>query len=265
MTEREKRGGRVPEPTVCCIMLTRDRPAMTARAVASFRAQTYERKRLLVYDTGKLEYSSGFGCGPEVYHVWAKDRGAIGELRNHANGHWTGYDLEKSDIIAHFDSDDWSHPQRLAEQVALLQSSGADCVGYNDALCWDTRISVNLVDPLEDDYVLTRKAWLYANHVPPTYALGGSFCYWRRVWEAHPFEALNHGEDERWRTKIRSLGVSSFAESRGPNWNVLPRFIIGVHGDQTSSYNMAGLLVSYRRVPEWDGYCAARMALEVRA
>jgi hypothetical protein len=39
------------EPTVCCIMLTKDRPALAARAVRCFRQQTYERKRLLIVNS----------------------------------------------------------------------------------------------------------------------------------------------------------------------------------------------------------------------
>ena len=38
-------------PSVCAIMLANGRPEMVARAVKSFRAQTFRNKRLLVYDT----------------------------------------------------------------------------------------------------------------------------------------------------------------------------------------------------------------------
>ncbi len=40
----------MPEPLVCCVMLTRDRPEMVKRAVDSFRSQTYKRKKLLIYN-----------------------------------------------------------------------------------------------------------------------------------------------------------------------------------------------------------------------
>ena len=41
-------------------MLTRDRPEMAKRAVASFRAQTYGNKLLLIYDTSTVEISDNF-------------------------------------------------------------------------------------------------------------------------------------------------------------------------------------------------------------
>lgn len=266
------------EPTVACVMLTKDRAQMAARAVAAFRAQTYPNRVLIIYDSAE-EQDQGLKSQAIAWNsidYWHRPaKGAtIGELRNRANS--VARLVMGARIIAHWDSDDISYPNRLAEQVVLLQSSGADCVGYNAALCWDTRPrwtdgrgNWSPVQTLTCDREVPRnEAWLYANHVPPTYALGASFCYWRRVWEAHPFDAINHGEDERWRTKIRSVGVSSISASAhyvSSNRIGEPRFIIGVHGGNTSPYNMAGLPASYRRVPEWDSYCAAQMALEVRA
>ena len=40
------------------------------------------------------------------------------------------------DILIHWDDDDYSHPNRIAEQVALLKSSGADVVGFSEMLSW---------------------------------------------------------------------------------------------------------------------------------
>ena len=44
----------VSRPTVCCVMLVNGREAMVKRAIASFRAQTYERKRLLIVYSGDV-------------------------------------------------------------------------------------------------------------------------------------------------------------------------------------------------------------------
>ena len=124
-------------------MLTRDRPEMAKRAVASFRAQTYENACLLMFNTGcDMPGLSSLGrpSTRKVVH-WHRPEYAgktIGELRNlaiQAEHEWWGF---KSDIIAHFD-DDLSHPNRLAEQVALLQQSGADAVGYGSAVLGHAR------------------------------------------------------------------------------------------------------------------------------
>ncbi len=46
-------------PTVACVMLVNGRPDMVKRAVASFRAQTYENSKLLIWDTGERGPSLG--------------------------------------------------------------------------------------------------------------------------------------------------------------------------------------------------------------
>ena len=70
-------------PLVCAIMLTRDRPAMAARAVECFRRQTYERKFLVVFDTSK--HVVALTQFPESEgHCWLPELRAksIGALRN---------------------------------------------------------------------------------------------------------------------------------------------------------------------------------------
>jgi hypothetical protein len=133
----------VSDPLVTCVLLTADRPAMTNRSVRCFLSQTYERKALLIFDSGvdglpprrgaALVYDEGQSPGESIIYTDAQRfRGSsIGALRNAANELCAG-----TDIIAHWDSDDWSHPYRLAEQVNLLQASQADAVGYHDMLMW---------------------------------------------------------------------------------------------------------------------------------
>src|SRR6266568_2655786 len=80
-------GNMPPDPTICAIMLTRDRPAMAARAVESFRRQTYERKRLLVVNSGPspiLPRDSDCDEWPQESEPCfiGCDAKSIGELRN---------------------------------------------------------------------------------------------------------------------------------------------------------------------------------------
>src|SRR6185369_11808099 len=120
------------QPLVVGVMLTADRHDMTRRAIASFEAQTYERKCLLVLDSGREPLNLPTNIR-QIYKHMPGVKLTVGELRNVANAMAGG-----ADIIAHFDSDDWSHPRRLEEQVALLQASGADVVGYNEILFWES-------------------------------------------------------------------------------------------------------------------------------
>lgn len=261
--------GPIQAPTVCCVLLTRDRPAMAARAVASFRAQTYERKKMIVIDTSPAPIDIN---GPHVtilHNPLTRDF-TIGELRNTAASYAAKRLAEQPDIIAHWDDDDWSHPNRLAEQVALLQC-GADLVGYNDCLFWDTRMDHVYFG---GNYHFLCAAWLYRNPIP-SYVLGTSMMYWRRTWEAHPFDAVSHGEDERFRLKCgKVVGVSSLgtidddthiltpAEFRAAQ---APKMVCSIHGANTSPFDPARSPAMCRRVPQWDAYCARVMALEVRA
>jgi len=227
-------------PSVACIMLTKDRGWMNRRAIESFRSQAYENKGLLVLDTGDTSWGEHIAWRENELHWGVKAPSmTIGELRNYANEYVTTWPIGSVDIFAHWDSDDWSHPQRLTEQVALLQASRADCVGYNCALFWDTRNG--------------GEAWLY-RFPNPMYALGASLMYWRKTWERNTFDRVNTGEDERFTKRCKTVGVDSM--------EAVPRVIFGVHGGNTSgAYDFTKRNGNFKRVPEWDAYCRKEMEL----
>lgn len=220
------------EPLVVCVMLTRDRPQMAKRAVECFRSQTYQDKRLYVYDSGSVP---SIDCLPDrypdfgiVYHRTAAGERTIGNLRNDANG-WacSGEGIARPDILIHFDDDDFSHSDRIAEQVALLQSSGKQVVGYRDMLFWRTHgefdafayrdrairkerfVRAMQLQSAEGGWTKEAlasidvpwpppKGWLEElrkfngeawlySNADPRFCLGTSLCYYRAVWEAKPF------------------------------------------------------------------------------
>jgi hypothetical protein len=229
------------EPLVCCVMLTRDRPEMAARAVRSFWAQTYERKRLLIFDSGveplKIVQVDG------IFHADEPGRGSasIGALRNHANAYTNPHALN-CDVILHWDDDDWSHPARITEQVELLQTSDADAVGYWDMLFWRTR---------------DETAWRYTNR-RCSYIVGTSLCYWRRTWERKPFKDIPHnhvgGREDSLFVQGLNVATASCMEAD-------PRMIASIHGGNLTPYQPEAAPFNYRRVPEWDAYCRERMTL----
>lgn len=229
------------EPIVCAILLTADRPEFTKRAVRCFQAQTYERKFLVILDTSE-GYGSDTIRANVVCYTRPQFRGrTIGDLRNIANGINEG-----TDIICHWDSDDYSHPNRITEQVALLQSSGKEVVGYRDMLFW--RLKYNPLRPTP-----VGEAWLFT-HPDPRYCLGTSLCYWRKTWERKPFKDLpkpgSTGEDWEFLNGLDSLGVSCIGE------NEMPLMIASIHGGNTSGqYLDIERSSSWERVPAYDGYC----------
>lgn len=253
------------EPSVYCVMLTRDRRDMARKAVEYFIAQTYARKRLVVLESVTSSASGYYfaHARPNSKHIgWGdadsgadvvihsasslglKDNLTIGQLRQVVN---LGAQRLGADIIAHWDDDDYSHPNRIAEQVALLQSSGADAVGYSEMLFWDMRPGA------------FAGAWLYRHPDPNYYCLGTSLCYWRKTWEHKPFEATSRGEDRRFITGLKTAAVT--ANPWGPTDSFgAPAMIARIHGGNTCSRIEAGS-EEWKRVPEWDDYCRQVMTL----
>lgn len=257
------------ELTVCCVMLTADRPHLARRAVESFRSQTYPAKQLLIWDNGAEMQPDLEAEDDGIYWVSAT-RQTVGGLRNNVNCFWTEFPIlihcpaslraakqlnREFPILIHWDSDDYSHPNRIAEQVELLQSSGADCVGYREMLFWKQPDG---------------EAWLYSNR-DPRYCLGTSLCYWRKTWERKPFEATSQGEDHLFTLGLKCVSVTSiFDVHNDPYIDVLPtgeadktpRMIARIHAGNTSNAYDPGVMrksAEWKRVPEWDEYCRGVM------
>lgn len=263
---------------------------MAARAVRSFRAQTYANKRLLIVNSGhhgpittEAEQSCEVGGIIEPCFVGI-DGWTIGQLRNHAckyaSHHYTTSDT-RPEIFAHFDDDDLSHPARIAEQVALLTASGADCVGYQDMLFWRSVSDICYCKCAPPSGALIQCAnprchetWLYAGGTP-NYILGTSMMYTRKAWERRPFLNESAGVEEKW---CRDSGLNIVAVSSLPTWSKMaepapserwkyePRMIASIHGANTSTgYNIEEYVrlgsQQWKRAPEFDSYCREAMKL----
>jgi glycosyltransferase involved in cell wall biosynthesis len=255
-------------------MLTKNRPAMARQAVECFRSQTYGNKGLLILDTGRRqgahEYMGRGGSRDNERMFWNPSAiETIGELRNIAA---VAAGIGTTDILIHWDDDDWSHPDRIAEQVALLESSGADVVGYNEMLFWRGHSEPG------NEINGTAEAWMYSNR-NPTYALGTSLAYWRRTWAARPFKETSVGEDCDFLRGRKVTAVSSVLESDKLLlsmiddaakehgiihhdtgwWSPRPIMIARIHAGNTSNAYGAPRMrhaKEWERAPEWDSYCA---------
>lgn len=240
---------------VCAVCVTANRLDFTRAAIADFRAQSYPNKRLVVWDTsdtGDVHAALIEDMRDREYYLHDSERLVIGQLRNRANSYaCSGEGFAIPDVLLHLDSDDRNHPNRIAEQVALLQSSGADCVGYDEMLFWR--------EPGHEP----GEAWLYQN-ADTRYALGTSLAYWRHVWERRPFEATSIGEDDRF---LRGLKVVSVSAKHTPPDEGQPRMIARIHpGNTSTAYKPEAMAretaktdAMWKRVPEWDSYCAETM------
>jgi hypothetical protein len=233
---------------------------MAKRAVECFREQRYENKRMLIYDSGDICLEPQNDIFGSIVHVYAKPRGrTIGRLRNDANRLAVECDTE---VLIHLDDDDWSGPERFAEQVDLLQSTGADVCGYNEAVFWNCRMCDrhDCQDPNPHGADGTG-AWLYCDNRTDR-AIGSSLCYTRSFWEKYPFaDGPKPGVSSEYYEFIRAgktVAVSSIKDGE-------PRLICSIH---SSNHNLAhyehllaaakdGRTNSWTRAPQFDNLCRA--------
>lgn len=161
-------------------MPTRNRRRVVEQAIACFLAQDYPDRELVIVDNGEPIYDIVPQSPTIRYeHVGGRHR-STGWMRNRA------CEMARGEVIAHWDDDDFSGPQRLSEQVEVLQQSRCSATGYNVLpFAWDDG----------------QRAWLYLGS--SGYACGTSLCYLRSYWAGHQFKDLLVGEDNEF---IRGMG-----------------------------------------------------------
>lgn len=203
---------------VACIMPTMpSRKEQARRAMRCFEQQTYENRLLIISESSAKQ--------------------TIGERRNEL----CEQACSEASIIAHWDDDDWSHPNRLTEQVSFLLQANADATGYNEMLF------VREADGT---------AWNYSSK-RPNYAVGTSLIYWARTWMKKPFPKLpaargGTGEDTEWCHNLTIVARSSIIG------DAEPRMIATIHSDNSMPYDPEFLIAhgarEWRRGAAWDSW-----------
>ena len=125
-------------PMVSCLMVTRDRPALAARAVECFLAQSYPNRELVVIDGGESDQlQQGFEAinyPPIKAHREHQAGRSMGELRNLAVKKASGR------YLCIWDDDDLYDPDRLSVQMGAITALSADaCFLARLQLWWPTR------------------------------------------------------------------------------------------------------------------------------
>lgn len=161
------------QPKVSGIMPCRGRVEYAREALACFNSQAWTDKELVVVDDEEvLAFPDGIDQ-PNVIYRRIPDRKSVGLKRNMCCEVATGV------IIQHYDSDDWSGPGRMADQVEfLLAHPKLVMVGYSV-----------MVFASRD----TREAWVRQGSV--TAPCGTSMTYWKSWWEQNKFRNASIGED----------------------------------------------------------------------
>ena len=153
---------------VSCILPTRDRPEYTRQAVQSFLTQTYSEKELIIVDDADRPSLMEVPTDSRI-HYFREPQQPLGTKRNRCCF------LSHGEIICHFDSDDWSEPTRIADQVQRLRQSGKRVTGYYSMLFFDEG---------------GEPEWGYHELAPSYEALGTSLCYEKSYWEQEPFRNI---------------------------------------------------------------------------
>lgn len=157
-------------PFVTALCITKNRRQWLPKAIACYQAQTYPNRELLIVADG-ADVRDLIPNDPSIRLLQIEEGIRIGEKRNF------GCDRAAGEIIATWDDDDFSAPDRLADQVQRLEASGCAVTGYCPMLFTDGE-----------------RWWQYVNG-DKLFALGTSLCFRRSWWASHPFKPIQVGED----------------------------------------------------------------------
>lgn len=116
---------------------------------------------------------------PETFVYVRSKRMSVADLRNLGTQHATG------EVCIMWDEDDWSHPNRIAEQVRRLEVSGKAVTGWHNVLFYDVATGG------------TYKYFYSPSSSHPSYAMGTSQCFLKSWWKEHPYTGQDIGEDRR--------------------------------------------------------------------
>jgi len=120
------------EPLISCLMVSRGALYPAAHAIACYQRQSYPRRELVILSTAEDDPVARFVCDtgdPTIRHI-ATPPATLGEMRNAAIAHARG------DLIATWDDDDLHHRDRLARQLAAMESNDVKACFLQRVLLW---------------------------------------------------------------------------------------------------------------------------------
>lgn len=158
----------------CVCPTTPDRIPWLPKAITCFLDQNYENRELLIVsDVGSVA-----DVIPDDSRIRLLDLGderrMIGAKRN------LGCESADSEIICHWDDDDWYAPGRISDQVGRIVETCKAVTGYH---------SIRFTDGV--------RWWKNTNH--PSWAYDSSLCYQRSFWKARRFDDINDGLEANFR------------------------------------------------------------------
>jgi len=210
------------QPLVTCLCLTMaGRESRLSGAIDCFCRQTYPNRELLIVGDS-WDVIESIAEGPISYlkaSAFVRPAGQcnIGQKRN------LGCESAAGDLIAIWDDDDFSAPDRLDFQVKSFEINQKSVTGFQlmkftDGANW----------------------WQFC--LGPGQVFGSSLCFTREWWKANPFPEINVGEDAGFCERAASTnqlalcpdvdlmysnihpGNTSKKKVHEPGWMALPGF-----------------------------------------
>src|SRR5262245_33792483 len=162
-------------PLVSCVTSTTgDRRRFLPQTIKCFQRQTYPNLELVILCDGEDDMSDLIprADGRIRYSYLGRER------HTHAAKLNLGCERATGELIAHFDDDDWSHPDRLSFQVGALLAEEAEFCGICQLLFFEIRTG---------EVWLCRTPALLHPSLYQSLAFGASYLYRRSYWSSSPF------------------------------------------------------------------------------
>lgn len=157
-------------PSVSCILPTGYGHDLVKLAIASFMNQVYFGPlELVIVDNNDVPLLDENDELPENFVYVRSKRMGVGALRNLGTQHATG------EVCITWDEDDWSHPERVMNQVDRFIDTGKAVTGFHNLLYYDMATGA------------THKYFYSPGRPHEPYTIGTSQAYLRDWWEKHPF------------------------------------------------------------------------------
>jgi O-antigen biosynthesis protein len=207
------------EPFVSCVMPTYNRRAFIPAAIDCWLKQSYKNRELVILDDGEDAIQDLVPDGAEIVYQRSEVRiGTLGEKRNKVNS------LASGELICHWDDDDWSASDRIADQVARLLTLKCYITGYSSMLFWDST---------------TKQAKRYISDVSK-YVCGTTLMYYKQLWQGHRFKDQQMESDNAFVWPILSQVAAS---------NDSSHMVARIHRHHTSSKDNIREIVSKTLIP----------------
>jgi glycosyltransferase involved in cell wall biosynthesis/2-polyprenyl-3-methyl-5-hydroxy-6-metoxy-1,4-benzoquinol methylase len=161
---------------VSCIMPTANRRRFVPRAIRCFLAQDYPNKELVILDDGAESVADLIPDDPQIRYTRLTGTRTLGRKRNEC------VEASRSDLIMHWDDDDWHAPHRIRVQVEALLAANAEVCSVTQMLYCDLE---------------TGEPWLYHYRGKRSWLAGGTLLYTRDFWRRGPFPDIQVASDTR--------------------------------------------------------------------